>query len=239
MYYTIYKITCKTTGRIYIGKHQTKNLNDNYMGSGKILGRAKKKYGLENFTKEILYVFETEQEMNQKETELVTEEFCHSEDTFNLCPGGQGGWGFININSLSVRNITKSNAKELSAKANSKKSHKWNSDDSFRESYSKNLSAANKGKNNPNYGKHYINNGTDNILVDKNEPIPEGWRLGRIYLNEWRNSLSEKTSGKNNSQYGKKFKFVNDGKINKKVPIECVDDFINLGYTIGKLRFYV
>lgn len=95
MYYTIYQITCNTTGKIYIGKHQTKNTDDEYMGSGKLLGYAKQKYGIKNFTKKILYIFETEEEMNQKEAELVTEDFCSREDTYNLCPGGHGGFGYI------------------------------------------------------------------------------------------------------------------------------------------------
>ena len=100
MKYTIYKITNKVNNKIYIGKHQTKDPNDGYMGSGKMLRRAQKKYGIENFIKEILYIFDTEDEMNAKEKELVTEEFCLREDTYNICIGGQGGFSYINNNTL-------------------------------------------------------------------------------------------------------------------------------------------
>lgn len=96
MFYTVYMITNKINGKIYIGKHQTKDLNDGYMGSGKCLRHAIIKYGIENFEKEILFQFDNESNMNAKEAELVTEEFCLREDTYNLCPGGKGGFGHIN-----------------------------------------------------------------------------------------------------------------------------------------------
>lgn len=48
---------------------------------------AIQKYGKENFKKEILFVFESEEEMNKKEKELVV----LSEDSYNLCEGGEGG----------------------------------------------------------------------------------------------------------------------------------------------------
>ncbi len=97
MHYTIYKITNIINGKFYIGKHQTKDLNDGYFGSGKILKRAIAKHGKENFTKEILFVFDNESEMNAKERELVT----LNESSYNLCPGGQGGFGYINA-SISI-----------------------------------------------------------------------------------------------------------------------------------------
>ena len=70
MKYTIYQITNTINNKIYIGKHQTENIHDDYFGSGIALKRAIQKYGKSNFVKEILYVFDTEQEMNQKEKDL-------------------------------------------------------------------------------------------------------------------------------------------------------------------------
>lgn len=107
-HFTVYKISNLVNGRYYIGKHQTKDLNDGYFGSGKLIKAAIKKYGIENFKKEILFVFETEDEMNAKEAELVTEELIASGSVYNLCPGGNGGFGYINENSKSVNNFENS-----------------------------------------------------------------------------------------------------------------------------------
>jgi group I intron endonuclease len=96
MYYTIYKITNKINGNFYIGKHKTKNLYDKYMGSGKLIQAAIKKHGIENFEKEILETFNTEEEMNEAEKHYVV----LGEGSYNLCPGGQGGWGYVNTNNL-------------------------------------------------------------------------------------------------------------------------------------------
>ena len=95
MYYTIYKTTNLINGKYYIGKHQTENIYDNYYGSGVALEKSIKKYGKENFKKEILFIFDNEKEMNQKERELVNESFVNDRNNYNLGLGGEGGPMFL------------------------------------------------------------------------------------------------------------------------------------------------
>jgi hypothetical protein len=46
---------------------------------------------LKTLKKTVLYIFNNEKEMNQKEREIVNEEFTLREDTYNIALGGQGG----------------------------------------------------------------------------------------------------------------------------------------------------
>lgn len=81
---------------IYIGKHETENVNDCYMGSGLRIRRAIEKYGVDNFEKTILFECSSQEEMNQKEAEIVNEDFISREDVYNIKLGGEGGWDYLN-----------------------------------------------------------------------------------------------------------------------------------------------
>lgn len=88
-YNYFYKITNNINNHYYYGIHSTDNLEDGYMGSGVRLRKAYKKYGVENFTKEILKFFDTRKEASDYECEIVTEELVKENDCYNSVIGGE------------------------------------------------------------------------------------------------------------------------------------------------------
>lgn len=192
MLYTIYRVTHRESGKVYIGKHQTNDPNDGYMGSGQLIRRAVKKYGPGAFDKEVLCVFSTEEEMNAKEAELVTEEFCSREDTYNMCPGGHGGWGYVNASRKAVNIADQGlDRTKISLAANAAREAKRKSDPEWNASYKKALAAAERRKiaegRHPfqnlakpaNEGKAWITDGSKTKKINRGDAVPDGWRLGR------------------------------------------------------------
>ena len=176
MFYTIYKITNLINNKFYIGKHQTNNVDDEYMGSGKLITAAIKKYGANSFRKEILHIFDNEKDMNNAEKNLV----ILSEDSYNLCPGGNGGFGYINNNKLKNNKTQREKASINISKLNASrtKEHFINSA----------LKSAKKRKEN---GTQHIGS-TDHLNTD------ESIRKRKETMNKNGHSKGEK-----NSQFGK------------------------------------
>jgi hypothetical protein len=97
--HTVYKTVNTKNARFYIGVHLTDNPHDDYLGSGKVLEQAIKKYGRDAFIKEILHVFANAREAFNKEEELVN---LHKDNPlcYNLRKGGAGGFDYINLKGL-------------------------------------------------------------------------------------------------------------------------------------------
>lgn len=192
MFYTVYKTTNKINGKIYIGVHKTNNLDDDYLGSGKHLGYAIDKYGIENFEKEILAIFEKSSDMFKMESELVNDDFVERDDTYNIKLGGHGGFDWINENKNSKKYIDQrvKNGKSPQSQAALKQgiaTQKWLS------------------KNNPEWCikrseslsrgvKKYYKNGGKNGFKGKKHTEEFKKKIGSIN--------SKKQFGSGNSQYG-------------------------------------
>jgi hypothetical protein len=214
--YTIYKVTNKINNKFYIGKHQTKKLDDGYMGSGKLIKAAIKKYGIENFSKEIMYVFDSEAEMNQKEKELVV----LSEMSYNLCEGGFGGFGYINTNGLNIdlkqQEMRNSGLlKEASRKGHAKKRILASEDTEYaKKLYAISISALSKAR----------------------DAYPKGPMFGRKHTETTIQKMSQshkgKQTGSKNSQYGTIW--VNNEYGVKKIKKEDLNEYITLGYRMGR-----
>lgn len=90
-YYFTYKTINLVNNKYYYGIHMTNNLEDGYLGSGKRLNQAIKKYGKENFKRIILKYYSCYKDLAQAEHELITSEILLDKNCYNLTIGGIGG----------------------------------------------------------------------------------------------------------------------------------------------------
>lgn len=241
-YHIVYQTTNLINNKIYIGKHTTYNLNDDYLGSGKHLRRAVNKYGKENFRKEILFILETEQEALDKEKELVNLSFICDIMTYNLQVGGNGGWpkgsnhpflGKKHTNDtkqkISFSNSGKKPTEEVRKKMSN--THKTNGSMVGDKNPAKRADVRLKislnhadvsGENNSMYGKsHSIE--TKNLLSKRRKE----WFSNPNNINS--------TKGENNPMYGKGLRiWVCNQETSKLIKKELVEEYIKLGYCLGR-----
>jgi group I intron endonuclease len=98
----IYKTVNAINGKFYIG--QDTNNNPKYLGSGTLIKLAIKKYGRENFQKEILEYCSTQEELNEKEKYWIKETKAIKLG-YNLA---EGGFGVSNMSDEIKEKISKS-----------------------------------------------------------------------------------------------------------------------------------
>lgn len=189
--------------------HSTSNLKDGYLGSGKSLRYAIRKYGKENFKVEIIEWCKNREILIQREKEIVTEEYVYDVNCYNIKIGGSGGF------------INEKHQFKCSQAAGLKHSERLKTDEEYRKKRSTQISESNKkrhqmgemkpiqeyyswegkkhkpetiekiklskkgqgaGESNSQYGSQWINNGIKNKKIKMMGIIPTGWKLGRINL---------------------------------------------------------
>ena len=200
-YHFIYKTTNLLSGRFYIGMHSTDDLDDGYLGSGHRLKLAIKKYGKENFKREILEFVDNRKLLSEREEEIVNLDLLAREDCMNLKVGGKGGWPksanekfkWLLENDSEFRNKISRDSRESAIRL-----HKEGKLKSWSETYSGvgekhteetkiKISEAKKGTgngdNNSQYGTCWVTKGSDNKKIKKEDLevyIELGWIQGRV-----------------------------------------------------------
>jgi hypothetical protein len=88
----VYETINLVNGKKYVGVSVKKTKSDNYLGSGVLLKRAIKKYGVDNFKKTILKEFTNEEDARAYEKILINQLNAIEDDNYyNLVAGGYGG----------------------------------------------------------------------------------------------------------------------------------------------------
>jgi hypothetical protein len=180
------------------------------MGSGKYLKYALKKYGIENFKKEILFVFSTPEEMYAKEAEIVNEEFLATENTYNLKIGGFGGWDYINSSGL----------------ANHSPEHMLAMAEKRKQLYPRGVM----------FGK--TNRNTKPSRDEISRLYPKSAFYMKNHTEEAKRKISDAAKqhqmGSKNSQFGTKWAWVvNEHQELKKIPLDQLEEYVKQGFRRG------
>lgn len=210
-YHYIYKTTCQVTGKFYVGMHSTDNLDDGYLGSGKILGYSRKKYGDESHKKEIIEMCPSREALKLREKEIVNEQLLADPLNINLKYGGEGGFEHQNLNSA-VQS-------EKGKRGNLKMKYLREDDEEWVERKSRKLSNSLK--------RAYEEGRREARFCD--------W-TGKTHKEETKRKIGAKNSlhqrGEGNSQFGTCW--MTDGISSFKVKRPDVKRYLELGYSLGR-----
>jgi len=242
MYYYVYQITNLINGKIYVGKHKSEKhpLDNNYYGSGKQITAAIEKYGKENFKKEVLHFCSSLEEMSDRESEIVTEDFVKRKDTYNMHKGGSGGWDHYNGTEKHKSNSRKGGKTRSNRDDNPfkdpefQKSVAWTRETKRMQSLGRKANSPEaiakkkatwkkngrgQGENNSQFGKIWISN----ILTKEvrritiKDEIPDGWVRGK------KGHLPKKL-------------WVNNNKEEHYILTEKESEYITKGFSRGRLK---
>jgi group I intron endonuclease len=151
----VYKTTNLINGKFYVG--QDSHNNSNYIGSGKALGHAIKKYGKENFIKEVLEECDTKLLLNEREIYWINKLDAISIG-YNIAKGGTGGNTRLGFTKAELEEYKKKNIGRLG------KPH----DEVTRQK----ISESNKGKNSgkqPRLAKLHSNESKEKMSLSRKE----------------------------------------------------------------------
>lgn len=209
--YLVYRTTNLVNGKFYIGIHKTETEDDGYLGSGKLLKLAVKKYGAQHFQREILFRFTDGEAAFRTESQLV-EENRWNPLCYNIKEGGKGGFAWINAEgrgsvgrrkgleaiqklmcdptshmyAIGLEKLKKGRAilttMPKEVRLRGSKARALQWTGKTHSSETREkMSRLKIGHLNNQFGSRWITNGQENTVIYQNQDIPDGWRLGRVF----------------------------------------------------------
>lgn len=215
MYGYIYITTNLVNGKIYVGQHKVHNdtFNPKYYGSGRLLRKALNHYGKENFKVELIEWCETLKETNEREIYWIAYyKLPNYEIGYNIARGGQ-------LESFIGGVIYSEESRRKMSESAKKHAHPPTTK-----------------------GRIYVNNGTQNKCIEKNELdtfLNEGWVLGRIDpipRVPWNKGLTRETDERVDKYITKKQQTSDNGKFfrennpRKNTTEKLYENIINKGF---------
>lgn len=209
MYGYIYETTNLVNGKKYIGKLTSSKFVPSYLGSGKILNYAIRKYGRDKFSVHVIEEVEGNlQTLNEREKFWISYySAVESDQYYNIKPGGDGGRGSgwhhseetkrkfseMQRNGRGWMNGRKHSDETKRKMSKSRTGNTYWTGHHHSEETKKKMSEAKKANlppqcfawktsKNPAYGKSWYTNGIESKLISKSEVseyIQQGWHKGR------------------------------------------------------------
>ena len=185
MKHIVYKTTNIINKKYYIGVHSTEDINDEYLGCGHWRGRkihldtkspilnAFLKYGDINFTKDVLFIFESREQALSKERELVniTDRNC-----YNAREGGDINYTYTAEAKNKMSKSAKIRSRKILLQTNLLKEHV-------------------KNRTGKTYAEIYGEEKAKEIMLKKSKSL-----TGRKLSDEHRRKMSENRKGKDCGQ---------------------------------------
>ena len=262
MFYYIYKITCTNHNHpffnhFYIGKRSTKNIPeyDEYKGSGKLIKQYYKEYPYD-YTKEILSKYETIEELNKAEKDIINN-FINDPLCLNLFRGGLGGDTYNDMPeykqlerrkriSIKVKGISHPKS-EITKQKLSIANKGRIIDDVWRNK----ISISKKGKPLSEEHKLHIkqNHPHKGHKFSEYEKFKCSLRVKELMQNtDLRKKISESVKQAMQSTeirekcrqgglHTKGLIWINNGVINKRITKEQLNDYLKLNYVLGRNKY--
>lgn len=212
----IYITTNLKNNKRYIGQKKSQEFLNWYLGSGKYLGNAIRKYKKDTFKVELVEWCSSPEELNEREAYWIDyHDAVNSDKFYNLREGGN-----VSSPTNKGKKMTKEQVEKLrlTLYGNQRRKGTTTSEEGIR-----NMSLATKKRFSTEEGRNHLSN-----MIKKNKKWDEDRRL------KVSNTLKEYFKGREGHNARKRL--MNNGTIQKFVVQDEIDDHISKGFTFGRRK---